>query len=105
CSARSRRADCGRRTHERMSRSSMIDIDHLSKRFAGSAQPAVDDLSLSIGEGEICVLIGPSGCGKTTTMRMINRMVEPDGGIIRIAGRDVTHGDAVELRRSVGYVI
>jgi osmoprotectant transport system ATP-binding protein len=83
----------------------MIDIAHLSKRFGGSATPAVDDLSLSIGEGEICVLIGPSGCGKTTTMRMINRMVEPDSGSIRIAGRDVTHGDAVELRRSVGYVI
>ena len=58
----------------------MIDIAHLSKRFGGSATPAVDDLSLSIGEGEICVLIGPSGCGKTTTMRMINRMVEPDSG-------------------------
>jgi osmoprotectant transport system ATP-binding protein len=83
----------------------MIDIEHLTKRFEGSATPAVDDLSLSIGEGEICVLIGPSGCGKTTTMRMINRMVEPDSGIIRIAGRDVTRGDAVELRRSVGYVI
>ena len=83
----------------------MIDIEHLSKRFDRSAAAAVDDLSLSIGEGEICVLIGPSGCGKTTTMRMINRMVEPDSGSIRIAGRDVTHGDAVELRRSVGYVI
>jgi osmoprotectant transport system ATP-binding protein len=83
----------------------MIDIEHLSKRFAESGTPAVDDLSLSIGEGEICVLIGPSGCGKTTTMRMINRMIEPDSGTIRIAGRDVTHIDAVELRRSVGYVI
>ena len=83
----------------------MIEIAHLSKRFAESGPPAVDDLSLSIGEGEICVLIGPSGCGKTTTMRMINRMIEPDSGIIRIAGRDVTHSDAVELRRSVGYVI
>jgi osmoprotectant transport system ATP-binding protein len=83
----------------------VIEIEHLSKRFAGSATAAVDDLSLSIGEGEICVLIGPSGCGKTTTMRMINRMIEPDAGVIRIAGRDVTHGDAVELRRSVGYVI
>src|SRR6476659_2714762 len=83
----------------------MIHIEHLSKRFAESGTPAVDDLSLSIGEGEICVLIGPSGCGKTTTLRMINRMVEPDRGTIRIAGRDVTHGDAVELRRSVGYVI
>src|SRR5690349_16374352 len=83
----------------------MIEIAHLSKRFAASGPPAVDDLSLSIGEGEICVLIGPSGCGKTTTMRMINRMIEPDSGVINIAGRDVTNIDAVELRRSVGYVI
>ena len=83
----------------------MIDIEHLSKRFADSTAAAVDDLSLSIGAGEICVLIGPSGCGKTTTMRMINRMVEPDRGRIRIGGRDVTRIDAVELRRSVGYVI
>jgi osmoprotectant transport system ATP-binding protein len=83
----------------------VIDIEHLTKRFAGSPAPAVDDLTLSIGASEICVLIGPSGCGKTTTMRMVNRMIEPDAGRIRIAGRDVTHIDAVELRRSVGYVI
>ena len=83
----------------------MIEIEHLTKRFAGTAAAAVDDLSLSIGASEICVLIGPSGCGKTTTMRMINRMIEPDSGRIRIAGRDVTRIDPVELRRSVGYVI
>ena len=83
----------------------MIEIEHLTKRFAGSGAAAVDDLTLSIGASEICVLIGPSGCGKTTTMRMINRMIEPDSGRIRIAGRDVTHVDPVELRRSVGYVI
>jgi osmoprotectant transport system ATP-binding protein len=82
----------------------MIELEHLTKRF-GAAAPAVDDLTLAIGEGEICVLIGPSGCGKTTTMRMINRMIEPDGGRIRIAGRDVTGVDPVALRRSVGYVI
>jgi osmoprotectant transport system ATP-binding protein len=83
----------------------MIEIEHLGKRFAGASTLAVDDLTLAIGNGEICVLIGPSGCGKTTTMRMINRMIEPDGGTIRIAGRDVTRIDPVELRRSVGYVI
>ncbi|MEO8537391.1 MAG: ABC transporter ATP-binding protein [Betaproteobacteria bacterium] len=83
----------------------MIDVEHLSKRFGDSPAPAVDDVSFTIGEGEIAALIGPSGCGKTTTMRMINRMIEPDSGRIRIAGRDVTHVDAVELRRSVGYVI
>jgi len=83
----------------------MIEIEHLTKRFAGAAAPAVDDLTLAVGEREICVLIGPSGCGKTTTMRMINRMIEPDAGRIRIAGRDVTGIDPVALRRSVGYVI
>ena len=83
----------------------MIQIEHLTKRFAGAAAPAVDDLTLAVGEREICVLIGPSGCGKTTTMRMINRMIEPDAGRIRIAGRDVTGIDPVALRRSVGYVI
>ena len=83
----------------------MIEIAHLTKRFAGGAAPAVDDLSFAVGQSEICVLIGPSGCGKTTTMRMINRMIEPDAGSIRIAGRDVMRTDPVELRRSVGYVI
>jgi osmoprotectant transport system ATP-binding protein len=83
----------------------MIELEHLTKRFPGSAAAAVEDLSLAIGESEICVLIGPSGCGKTTTMRMVNRMIEPDAGSIRIAGRDVTQLDPVALRRSVGYVI
>jgi osmoprotectant transport system ATP-binding protein len=83
----------------------MIELQHLTKRFAGSGVAAVDDVTLFIGEGEICVLIGPSGCGKTTTMRMINRLIEPDSGTIRIGGRDVTGSDPVQLRRSVGYVI
>ena len=83
----------------------MIEIEHLTKRFAQSTGAAVDNLSLSIGAGEICVLIGPSGCGKTTTMRMINRMIEPDSGSIRISGREVARSDPVELRRSIGYVI
>jgi osmoprotectant transport system ATP-binding protein len=83
----------------------MITLSALSKRFANSATPAVDALSLDIGAGEICVLIGPSGCGKTTTMRMINRMVEPDSGTIVVGDRDVTRIDPVLLRRSIGYVI
>ena len=82
----------------------MITLDRLTKTF-GSGQSAVDGLSLTINAGEICVLIGPSGCGKTTTMRMINRMVEPDSGRIEVGGRDVTRIDPVELRRSIGYVI
>ena len=83
----------------------MIELEAVTKSFAGAARPAVDRLTLAIPAGEVCVLIGPSGCGKTTTMRMINRMIEPDSGRIRVAGRDVMALDAVELRRSVGYVI
>jgi osmoprotectant transport system ATP-binding protein len=83
----------------------MIEISHLTKRFADAAHPAIDDLTLTIPEGEVCVLIGPSGCGKTTTMRIVNRMIEPDGGTVSIGGRDVTSVDPVELRRRIGYVI
>ena len=82
----------------------MITLDGLTKQFS-SGQYAVNQLSLTVQTGEICVLIGPSGCGKTTTMRMINRMVEPDSGRIEVGGRDVMQIDAVELRRSIGYVI
>ncbi|MDP9468095.1 MAG: ATP-binding cassette domain-containing protein, partial [Chloroflexota bacterium] len=66
---------------------------------------AVDDLSLTIPAGEICVLVGPSGCGKTTTMKMINRLIEPTSGRITIDGEDVMSLPAVELRRRIGYVI
>ena len=83
----------------------MISLRALSKRFADAGAPAVDALSLEIAAGEICVLIGPSGCGKTTTMRMINRMIEPDSGTIVVGDRDVTRVDPMELRRSIGYVI
>ncbi len=83
----------------------MIEIRDLTKQFQGSVRPAVDHLEMSIPAGQVCVLIGPSGCGKTTTMRIINRMIEPDGGSVTVAGRDVMQVDPVELRRSIGYVI
>lgn len=82
----------------------MIVLDAVSKRY-GRGAPAVDSLSMEIADGEICVLLGPSGCGKTTTLRMINRLVEPSGGRIVIDGEDVTGMDAVTLRRRIGYVI
>jgi osmoprotectant transport system ATP-binding protein len=83
----------------------MIRLEELSKDFPGQQAPAVDRLSLDIPEGEIVILVGPSGCGKTTTMKMINRIIEPTSGRIILDGEDVTKGDADRLRRRIGYVI
>ncbi len=83
----------------------MIRLDQVTKRFATDGPLAVDDLSLEVAEGEIAMLVGPSGCGKTTTLRMINRLIEPTSGRIELAGEDVTHVDPVQLRRRIGYVI
>ncbi len=82
----------------------MIGLEHLTKRFPGG-QIAVDDLSLEVDSGELCVLVGPSGCGKTTTLKMVNRLVEPSSGRILLEGDDVTAADPVALRRRIGYVI
>jgi osmoprotectant transport system ATP-binding protein len=83
----------------------MIRLEAVTKRFPGSATPAVDRLSLEVPEGELAVLVGPSGCGKTTTLKMINRIVEPTEGRILVGGRDVTDTEAHVLRRDIGYVI
>jgi osmoprotectant transport system ATP-binding protein len=83
----------------------MIRLEHLTKTFPGQQRPAVDDLTLEIPEGEIVILVGPSGCGKTTTMKMINRIIEPTSGRILLGGEDVTHADPDQLRRRIGYVI
>ena len=83
----------------------VVALEHVTKAYGRGAPPAVDDLSLTIGAGEICVLVGPSGCGKTTTMKMVNRLIEPTSGRITIDGEDVTAIPAVELRRRIGYVI
>jgi osmoprotectant transport system ATP-binding protein len=82
----------------------MITLDAVSKRY-GSREVAVDALSLTIPDGELCILIGPSGCGKTTTLRMINRLIEPSGGQILIGDQNVLAMDPVTLRRGIGYVI
>ena len=81
----------------------MLRLESVSKRY--SSGTVVHDLSLHIDAGELCILIGPSGCGKTTTLKMINRLVEPSAGRILLDGEDVTHGDPVQLRRRMGYVI
>jgi osmoprotectant transport system ATP-binding protein len=86
-------------------RGSMISLQRVSKRFAGQEGYAVRDLTIEIAEGDLVVLVGPSGCGKTTTMRMINRLIEPTDGQITVGDNDVMKQNPVELRRGIGYVI
>ncbi len=95
----------GMRERDNGHRETMIRLENLSKTFPGQHEPAVDDLTMEIYAGEIVVLVGPSGCGKTTTMKMINRIIEPTGGRIYIEGEDVTTADPDKLRRRIGYVI
>ncbi|MDO5628456.1 MAG: ABC transporter ATP-binding protein [Mobilicoccus sp.] len=83
----------------------MIELAGVRKRYPGSSTDAVAPLDLSIRRGEFVVFVGPSGCGKTTTLRMINRLVEPTEGRISIDGRDVTGMDPDTLRQGIGYVI
>jgi osmoprotectant transport system ATP-binding protein len=82
----------------------LISFDSVCKVYADGTV-AVDNLSLDVPEGTLTVFVGPSGCGKTTSMRMINRMVEPTSGTIRVNGADVAGVDPVQLRLGIGYVI
>ena len=81
----------------------MVEFRAVTKTYAG--QPAVQDLTLDIERGSITVFVGPSGCGKTTSLRMINRMVEPTAGSVLVDGQDVSAQPAAALRRSMGYVM
>jgi osmoprotectant transport system ATP-binding protein len=83
----------------------MIRLEGLTKVFPGQKKPAVESLDMDIPAGEIVVLVGPSGCGKTTTMRLINRLIEPTSGRIILEGEDVTDVNPDKLRRRIGYVI
>ena len=85
--------------------SDLIVLEQLTKHYPGQEKPAVDAIDLAIPEGEIVILVGPSGCGKTTTLKMINRIIEPSSGVIRLQGEDVTRADPDDLRRRIGYVI
>ena len=99
----------GRRLRRRRSVLRIADVairlDRVSKRFRGSRTPAVRELSLDFPAGQLTALVGPSGCGKTTTLKMINRLIEPTGGTIEVQGRRVLDMPLHELRRGIGYVI
>ncbi|MFN3866202.1 MAG: ABC transporter ATP-binding protein [Demequina sp.] len=81
-----------------------ITFAHVRKEYPDGTV-AVEDLSLEVAPGEIMCLVGPSGCGKSTTLRMVNRLVEPTSGTITVDGADIMAQDAVQLRRSIGYMI
>jgi len=82
-----------------------ILLDGVTKRYGDTSSPAVDNVTIEIPAGEIVMFVGPSGCGKTTTMKMINRLIEPTSGRILIGDDDVTQRNPDELRRHIGYVI
>lgn len=81
----------------------MIELFNVTKKYAD--QTAVDSLSVKLNQGEITVIIGPSGCGKTTTLRMINRLIAPTAGTVKVEGEDVSSINVESLRRRIGYVI
>jgi osmoprotectant transport system ATP-binding protein len=82
-----------------------IELDEVTKRYPGQRDAAVDSFTMTINPGETTIFVGPSGCGKTTTMRMINRLIEPTSGRITIGGDDTRQIDADTLRRRIGYAI
>ncbi len=82
-----------------------IELKNLTKRYGGQSKAAVENVTMTIPAGEIVALVGPSGCGKTTTMKLINRLIEPTSGEILIGGEDARQRSADELRRHIGYVI
>src|SRR6187549_586310 len=84
-----------------------VEFRHVTKSYdPGVKGPgAVNDLSMTIPAGRICVLVGPSGCGKTTSLKMVNRLIEPTSGSILLDGRDIAQEDPIALRRRIGYVI
>jgi osmoprotectant transport system ATP-binding protein len=98
-------AESAARTSAATTSGAMIALEHVSKTYPKQAAPAVRDLTLEVPDGAIAMFIGPSGCGKTTTLKMMNRLIEPTSGRILLAGEDVTDVDADSLRRRIGYVI
>ncbi|APU12151.1 ABC-type proline/glycine betaine transport system, ATPase component [Actinoalloteichus sp. GBA129-24] len=98
-------AGAGAQSGSRDGDSVEIHLDEVTKRYGNQSAPAVDSVTMTIPAGETVVFVGPSGCGKTTTMKMINRLIEPTSGRITIGGRDALSLNPDELRRSIGYAI
>jgi osmoprotectant transport system ATP-binding protein len=95
---------------ERVHNAATVVFDHVTKHYGANEAKkgtpgAVNDLSLTVPAGKICVLVGPSGCGKTTSLKMVNRLIEPTSGKILLDGVDASTRDVIELRRHIGYVI
>jgi osmoprotectant transport system ATP-binding protein len=88
-----------------VSRGAALRLRGVGVRYPGAATPAVHDVDLDLGAGELSVFLGPSGCGKSTLLRTINRIIEPTSGTVAIDGTDITALDAIALRRGIGYVI
>ncbi|BDD84760.1 ABC transporter [Tsukamurella pulmonis] len=82
-----------------------IELEKVIKRYRGQDKPAVKELSIAVEAGETVAIVGPSGCGKTTTLKMINRLIEPTSGRVLIGGTDVTKADVDDLRQGIGYVV
>ena len=83
----------------------LIRLENVTKQYAGTEEPAVNNLTMDVVRGEVLVLVGPSGCGKSTTLRLINRLIEPSSGSLYLDGEDVTNMNPSLLRRKIGYVI
>jgi osmoprotectant transport system ATP-binding protein len=81
-----------------------IEFKNIIKSYDGG-DSVIDDLSLSVSEGELLTILGPSGCGKTTLLKMVNKLIVPDSGTIYVDGVDISKLNAIALRRSIGYVI
>src|SRR6195952_3271356 len=82
-----------------------VEFDHAAKRYPGTDEPAIGDLSLEVEAGKLTIFIGPSGSGKTTAMRLVNRMIELSSGDVRVDGVSVRDQSPADLRRGIGYAI
>jgi osmoprotectant transport system ATP-binding protein len=95
-------ASSGAVSTPRQSHAAPLEFRNVTKRYAGTAAAALEELSITVPAGEVCVLVGPSGCGKTTAMRLVNRMIDLTSGDILIDGASITGRNPSDLRREIG---